>query len=596
MAQLKNTTINDTGFLRLPAGTTTQRPTAAAGQLRFNTTTGRAEFYNSSTGSWIGFANIGVSATGGNTVYDIDMEGTVYRVHVFTSGTGSFIVSHGGSVEYLIVAGGGAGGGYGGNDGSGGGGAGGLITGSTTVTPQTYSIVVGDGGAGTGGSIRGNNGGNSSAFGLTAIGGGGGGSEGALRPGAAGGSGGGAGGYAMSHVGGAGTSGQGNKGGDNYYTDANNLGGGGGGGAGAPGQNGSSGVSPYLGNGGDGVSSSITGTIVYYAAGGGCGGGYDGNGGFGGFGGGGNGGGGTARQIGGIPGTPNTGSGGGGSGGINRPNGGGTSGAGGSGIVIIRYPLRQENPVSSSAKKLEKDTFFSFDISSPVTYPGSGTTVFDQSANNNNGTLSGTYTYLDSRTSRANFNFNGGGITTSTLLTDSYWQPSQSYSFEVWVKLTSYPQPAPANGYGSTEKSGTLIGGTNYGGTSIYWDGNAAGTTCYIYAYIRDNVTSVSAGGYNPPLNTWVHLVMTNDRRAGVNQLRFYVNGSINGTTSHSMSGSYIYGPGLLEIPKADVSGGGTRNYVKLPCQIAVARAYTSYLTDSDVSRLYNSERWRFGV
>lgn len=39
MATLKNTTINDTGFLQLPAGTTAQRPTGSTGMIRVNTNT-----------------------------------------------------------------------------------------------------------------------------------------------------------------------------------------------------------------------------------------------------------------------------------------------------------------------------------------------------------------------------------------------------------------------------------------------------------------------------------------------------------------------------------------------------------------------------
>lgn len=37
MASLKNTTINDTGYLQLPAGTNAQRPTGATGMIRVNT-------------------------------------------------------------------------------------------------------------------------------------------------------------------------------------------------------------------------------------------------------------------------------------------------------------------------------------------------------------------------------------------------------------------------------------------------------------------------------------------------------------------------------------------------------------------------------
>jgi hypothetical protein len=53
MANLKNTIISDTGFLQLPVGTTAQRPTAANGQLRWNSSTGSAEFYTTGySGKW----------------------------------------------------------------------------------------------------------------------------------------------------------------------------------------------------------------------------------------------------------------------------------------------------------------------------------------------------------------------------------------------------------------------------------------------------------------------------------------------------------------------------------------------------------------
>jgi len=52
MATLKNTTINDTGFLRLPVGTNSQRPSQnpRVGAIRFNTESSKIELWNGS--SW----------------------------------------------------------------------------------------------------------------------------------------------------------------------------------------------------------------------------------------------------------------------------------------------------------------------------------------------------------------------------------------------------------------------------------------------------------------------------------------------------------------------------------------------------------------
>lgn len=45
MATLKNTTVNDTGFIQLPVGTTDQRPSAANGMMRYNSNTTFVEVY-----------------------------------------------------------------------------------------------------------------------------------------------------------------------------------------------------------------------------------------------------------------------------------------------------------------------------------------------------------------------------------------------------------------------------------------------------------------------------------------------------------------------------------------------------------------------
>lgn len=254
------------------------------------------------------------------TVTGLPTGGTIttsgsYRIHTFTSSS-SLVTPSGFSdtADVLIVAGGGAGG----WDVGGGGGAGGLLSQSTSLSAGSYTITVGAGatsnGSGTG--FPAPSGGNSSAFGLTALGGGGGGDY-SGGDGGAGGSGGGGSGYTGgNNPGGVGTSGQGNAGGagraDLYGTAAT---GGGGGGASALGTQGISNSSGYV-NGGVGVSSSISGSSVTYATGGkGAGDGYTGT----------------------ADGAANTGDGGDGAGTGLRSSQRGAFG--GSGVVIIRYAL-----------------------------------------------------------------------------------------------------------------------------------------------------------------------------------------------------------------------------------------------------------------
>ena len=246
------------GSVVLPSGTTAQRPTGAAGQIRFNTDTGEMEFWSSTSApaQW-------------RKVRDGELPAF--------------------SVRYLIAAGGGAGGSsHASWVAGGGGGAGGLLTASNDTSTfslnTSYTVTVGAGGARTVGTSTyrnaGNNGANSVLHTLTAIGGGGGGGGQmanytlAEAHGKDGGSGGGTSGYGNYGTGsliGSGTAGQGNDGGG--PTSNPNYAGGGGGGAGSAGVAASSSLVSLDtgGNGGDGVSDDITGTAVIYCAGGGGG-------------------------------------------------------------------------------------------------------------------------------------------------------------------------------------------------------------------------------------------------------------------------------------------------------------------------------------
>jgi hypothetical protein len=226
-----------------------------------------------------------------------------------------------GAADVLIVAGGGGGGGT--NYHGGGGGAGGVIIQENLTISGQKTIVVGDGAPGHSTVTSGYN---SSFDSLIAIGGGTGGNQ--DSSGNSGGSGGGSGVRMPTDSGGAGTPGQGFDGGGGYTTSGQVYAASGGGGAGGVGENGSD---TKGGDGGIGISSDISGTLRYYAGGGG-GSVYDStNSGLGGLGGGGDG----AYGSGGGDGERHTGSGGGGRDSRGTENKG--SGNGGSGIVILKY-------------------------------------------------------------------------------------------------------------------------------------------------------------------------------------------------------------------------------------------------------------------
>jgi hypothetical protein len=574
MATLKNTTLSDTGFIRLPVGTTGQRPSPAAGQFRYNTTTGAVEIYTAGANIWQTAAARGVRATGG-TVYDVDVEGTTYRVHVFTAtGNSTFTVTRPGRVEYLIVAGGGGGSGNFYDDGAGGG-AGGLILGSTSVTPQAYTITVGGGGARSSGG-SGGGGGNSVALGLTALGGGGGASH--RSPGNSGGSGGGGGGSFvgdnLNNAGGAATQpgsasgGFGNRGanggiGDVAINGGGYPGSGGGGGAGSIGGAPTGDGANQGGRGGIGINTVISGISTFYAGGGG--GLRNGIGGIGG--------GATASfGRGGSPAldaTPNTGGGGGGG----RAHSGetGIPSNGGSGIVVIRYPLQSE-PDVVQPKVAGDGLVLDLDFAKPTVYAGSGTVVTDSRLNGLTGTINGSVPFINGRTNRSAMSFDLNA-SNNILLSNSAIPTGNFITIVIW-------------NFGKTLNQSSIISGTNPGGLTtqdlnihLPWsDGNVYWDVGDPFGRLNVNVSAIYQG--------WHHWVFTHNATAGTKRIYH------DGTEIASNTGQTMTIPAMTTVRIGA--------YVSLSYghngDIASLSIYNRELSSTEVSNNFNVTRWRFGV
>lgn len=267
--------LNGNGAVKIPIGTTAQRPANPAnGYMRYNTSTNKLEIYHEVTSEWSSSFSGGVNASGG-TETTMTENGVAYKVHAFTS-SGNFVVTNPGDIEYLIVGGGGSG--VSRHVGTAAGGDGGSQTeNSASVTVQTYSIVIGAGGAGW---TSANNGNSSSAFGGSSSGGN----------------------YGANNTGGNGADGSLYSKFIEYGTTSANVNGGGG---------------YFGGQGGDNGPDQGDGFGYRGGAGGGGRGGKDGGG-----------------YDNGENGFANTGGGGGAA-----DNDYGASGSGGSGIVIIRYPI-----------------------------------------------------------------------------------------------------------------------------------------------------------------------------------------------------------------------------------------------------------------
>ena len=551
MATLKNTLIDDTGYLQLPSGTTAQRPLSpSAGYTRWNTTEGYMEIYDGT-----------------------DWKGVSTAASTF-------------NVEYLLVGGGASGG----NNHGGGGGAGGYISSSlsSVISGSTFTVTVGAGGAAaTTGGQAGYAGGTSQVAAdiittISAIGGGGGGGRittGQTNPGQNGASGGGGAGTNPTTAG-SGTSGQGFNGGiGSSNSTAGN--GGGGGGAAEVGEAASGVVNTGKGgDGGDGKASSITGTSTYYAGGGGGGRWSTGIVGTGGLGGGGDGGALTSANEFPTAGEANTGAGGGGGG-----DGVGSGAAGGSGVAIFAYDTGSANAAggivgdagngrkyhqfnTSGTFKVGSTSDFTIDTTNltgwwdAADYSSRGDTTWTDKMGNYNLTKGGTPTLGNNP--YYTFQANGEYYNTGLTLTNG------AKAMVLWIKYTG----AGGDGYS--------LSGWQEGSAYCYL-GRQDSNGKYYY-YIGSSTGGAAATG--PTTNVWYMLTLTNNSSG---DFEFYENDG--STVIASGTGINMGSNGTSRFNIGSVNNvGGHRNHA----QIGMCFYYTKYLSNSDVANLYNATKTNF--
>jgi len=545
-SSFKSVTINDTGSLTLPAGTTSQRSVAAATVTSF-TSTGAT--------TWTCPANVT-------------------------------------QVEVLVVAGGGgAGGGL-----SGGGGAGGVIYRPYyPVVPGTvYTVAVGAGGvAGVYQTTTAGGGGNSQFDTLIATGGGGSGQDG----GNGGNGGSGAGSRATP---GTGIAGQGNNGATGvqspYYISG---GGGGAGGPGTPGLQNSTTSTGQSGAGGPGIPCSITGSLKYYGGGGGGGcsssnviGITPGQGGAGGIGGGGNGANWGLSNTG-ANGVANTGGGGGGGGyGASTPFYT-SGGAGGSGVVILAYTASStlvqttghsrlvttgvpQIEFSNSAstflanKVITDNLYWHFDFADPRCYAGTGTTANNLGSASGSATLTNGPTYKATNGGVLNFIYNSTNAQ-QLVLSSTYNQGAVSgmkFSVSAWIR-TNY---TATMGIVSNNSSGPVGNGFMIqAGLPTYWYYNTN------WGYFQPATHQLNTG-------EWRHVTWTMGGTNG--HIKIYIDGNLEGDstiTTNPASSYAINSIGVGYSPTWAFNG-----------EIAMVSMYEMELTSDQVRHNYNVTRERF--
>ena len=563
------------GSLVLPSGPTNPS-TANAGDLFFNTTSGKAFGYRDEDG-WNDLSSM--------TTYVPKLS----------------------NIEYLVVAGGGSGGGWGG-----GGGAGGMLTGSLSGeygSGSKFDIVVGAGanynayGTSDGDYEQGLNGGSSSLAPNTGttftridtVGGGGGGdySGGNATAGSDGGSGGGAAARHPSYSGasgGSGTAGQGNDGGStassgNYYP-----GGGGGGGKGQAGQQGSGNTG---GPGGSGSLSTITGTATYYAGGGsghsprtdddpgtptapgggGAGGRYQTAGGS------------TSQRAAGD-GTANTGGGGGGGYGYQSY----TVGLGGSGVVILAFSTGTLGAKGGVRKYYNSNGKVAhiFNSSGQFTVEGTKTLThetldilgdsscialyqFEDNANDTSGNYNGTASNLTYAQGYINNGgvFNGLDSSSRSKITTSNLPTYNNYSISFWMKSDDVVTDADII-MGTSDSYASAVGFGLYTGHPS--DGDLTWAVSNGSSRVNITAAGLTAG-------QWHHVVVT--QNISNNEKKIYIDNTLKTTSTSTINNTNV----TYSLIIGGYSGYTNSAYDGMLDQI---RIFNKALSASEVSTIYN--------
>lgn len=343
---------------------------------------------------------------------------------------------------------------------------------------------------------------------------------------------------------------------------------GGGGGAGAVGYGYDVG---NRGLGGKGRMSRITGLDLFYAGGGGSGGDDIDDGGAGVGYNGGLGGGGrghdadTVNLVAATPGLANTGGGGGGGGTRQQ----GTGREGGSGVVIVRYPLYNKDQPGTSYSKITNGLLYDLDFANTTTYKGTGSEARDTRGYET--ALVEGATYINPRTHRAAFNFDG--VNDRINLGTYAGSFSGSMTFQVWYYAVVLGNGYIMSSWKSSEWRFNLI--HNSSGNFVFTLRDATNT---------DKATTTS-GTY--PINAWYHITGVADASTGT--VSVFVN-STDKTTETGWSGTWQSSTGSTYIGYKEDTGSYRQQTV------ATAKIYNRALTDAEVTQSFNYDKWRFGL
>ncbi len=213
------------------------------------------------------------------------------------------------------------------------------------------------------------------------------------------------------------------------------------------------------------------------------------------------------------------------------------------------------------------------DPSKKLSYPGTGTSVYDLTTNS----LDGTATAISFTDPYIAFN----GSTSQVSISDnSLLEPgSGDFTMEVWVNPTLLS--------GSQVILGKFDNGGASQDVSYSIRANSGGK---IYSQIGNGTSVVDSTLYTPTIGAWAQIVYV-WKNVSTNSLETYINGISIGSVSHSFA-SILNTANNLYL--GSYNGGEYSQYFN--GKIGVVRIYSASLSASEVKRNFESDRATYGI
>ena len=213
------------------------------------------------------------------------------------------------------------------------------------------------------------------------------------------------------------------------------------------------------------------------------------------------------------------------------------------------------------------------DPSKSLSYPGTGTAVYDLTTNS----LDGTATAVTFTSPHMTFN----GSTSQVSISDNaLLEPGTGdFTIEVWFNPTFLVV------------SGVILGKFNNGGASQHVSYSIRTTTDgKIFSQIGNGTTIVNSTYYTPTIGAW-HQVVYVWKNIAVNTFETYINGVSVGSVNHSFA-SILNSTTNLYL--GSYNGGEYSQYYY--GKIGVTRLYSVALSASEIKRNFEADRTTYGI